>query len=223
MLHLTKDFINFFQGLEKNNNKEWFDVNRKTYEKAVKEPLKNIVDALIVKVQELDPSIQITSKDALFRINRDIRFSKDKTPYNVHISANIAKGGKKSHHSGFYLMVKADKLMIGGGAYMLDKDQLKKIRTEISYCMEEFNDLLNDKEFKKLFGTIQGEQNKVIPKEFKEDAEKQPLLANKQFYYMTEYVGAKDILREDLVDFVFNHYKVGHKVNAFMDRAMELG
>ena len=92
----TQDFIDFFSELEKNNTKEWFDANRKRYEKSVKIPFSAFTQAFINEVAKDDPELQQEAKNCTFRINRDIRFSNDKTPYKSTSSAIITKGGKKN-------------------------------------------------------------------------------------------------------------------------------
>ena len=137
MNHFKQDFIDFFTQLEANNSKEWFDENRKTYEKAVKKPFKQLIQRLIDHLPELDPQIQMAPKDAIFRINRDIRFSKDKTPYNTIVKAGFARGGRKSSYAGYYLGISATQIHVGGGVYMLDAANLKKIRQHIAAYPEE--------------------------------------------------------------------------------------
>ena len=115
--YFSKDFLDFFKELAANNNKDWFDANRKRYDKSVKEPFKAFVADLISESQKIDPSIDIEAKDAIFRINRDIRFSKDKTPYKLDRSAIISAAGRKDHSiPGFYIALGPDKTYLGGGA-----------------------------------------------------------------------------------------------------------
>jgi len=95
MSYFTKDFIKFLKGLNKNNEREWFHANKKDYVTHVKDPFKAFVQLIIDKMQKVDPTVVITPKDAIFRINRDIRFSKDKTPYKTNVSAAISAGGRK--------------------------------------------------------------------------------------------------------------------------------
>ena len=97
MQYFIPDFIEFFKELAANNNKDWFDINRKRYTDVIKEPFKKFVLDLIVEVGKVNPKIKdIEPKDCIFRINRDIRFSKDKTPYKMNVSALIAPGGKRT-------------------------------------------------------------------------------------------------------------------------------
>jgi uncharacterized protein (TIGR02453 family) len=221
MAQLSNHFVEFFKELKKNNEREWFNSNKKSYEQYVKAPFEEIVRLTIEKVQKFDPTIQITPKDAIFRIYRDIRFSKDKTPYKTYVSANISRNGRRSKDLGFFLMINAEEISIGGGAYMLDKDQLKKIRSEITYSGKEFRKIIDDKSFKSMFGELKGEKNKIIPREFKEAYGEEPLIANKQFYYMAEYKDKNIITDKNLVDFIVKHFKQGWAINDFLRRAME--
>jgi len=164
MNYFDQDFQNFFSELEKNNNKEWFDQNRKRYEKSVKIPFINFIDDLIGLINEDDPEVRIQAKDAIFRINRDIRFSKNKSPYKTHMSAIISHGGRKDKSvPGIYIQLDHKEIRFYGGAHMVDKDQLYKIRNAIANHLQEFQKLIDDPVFKKKFSKIHGEQNKRIP------------------------------------------------------------
>lgn len=188
MAHLSSEFFNFFMDLAPNNNKDWFDLNRKRYKTHVKNPFDQLVAETIEKMHEIDPSINCETKDCVFRINRDIRFSKDKTLYKMNRSAIISRGGKKRKDiPGLYFEVDCEKIRIYGGAYAPNKEQLQQIREEITLYPETFNELTNGLDFKKTFGLLRGEKNKRIPKEFKHFGELQPLIYNKQFYWFAEY------------------------------------
>jgi len=219
MSYFNKAFNDFFSGLNKNNSKDWFDKNRKVYEAEVKTPFKGLVDHMISIIHEHDPEVQIEAKDAIFRINRDIRFSKDKTPYQTHVSANIAPGGRKSPHPGFYFQLSANRLMIGGGVYHLEKEHLHQVRDEILHNSSEFKKLINNKTFKSHFGELKGDKNKILPSPFKAAVSEQPLLANKQFYYMTE-LGPAKITQPGLDKLLMEYYKAGKELNKFFKRAM---
>ena len=127
MAYFTNDFMKFFLELEKNNNKEWFDDNRKRYKTSIKDPFYSFIDLMIGMINERDSSVRITAKDAVMRINRDIRFSPDKTPYNVHYGAIISSAGRKDKSvPGFFLRFSPKFLGVFGGAHGIDKHQLKK-------------------------------------------------------------------------------------------------
>src|SRR5688572_23573096 len=117
MPYFSTDFIKFFKDLAKNNSSEWFNENRKVYEKEVKKPFATFVEEMIGRIRTHEPQVKIKAADAIMRINKDIRFSKDKTPYNTHVAANISPFGKKDKsYPGFYFQFSADGIKIVGGA-----------------------------------------------------------------------------------------------------------
>lgn len=219
MKYFSRDFLDFFEELDRNNNKKWFDENRKRYEEIVREPFKEFVGLMIIRIKEKEPLLDIEPKDAIFRINRDIRFSKDKRPYNSYVSAHIARGGRKSVDTpGFYFHFSFDKAMIGGGAYRPDKDQLMNIRKMIASEGKKFIKSIENKDFVKKYGSIKGDAIKRIPKEFQDAYEKQPLIANKQFYYMAE-TKPDIVLKTNLPDFLMDYYNAGKNLNDFFKKA----
>jgi uncharacterized protein (TIGR02453 family) len=141
----------FLKDLKKNNNKVWFDENRKLYE-TVKLDFYSIVDKQISGIIKFDPSINgLTAKDCAFRINRDVRFSKDKSPYKTNMGASIVKGGKKINAAGYYFHCDPGQSFAAGGFYMPDAPQLAKIRQEIDYGFDEWKKIVENKIFKKYF------------------------------------------------------------------------
>lgn len=221
MAYFRKDFIDFFKELAANNNKEWFDANRKRYEREVKEPFSNFIGDLIGEIKKIDAKVNIEPKDAIFRINRDVRFSKDKTPYKIQCSALVSKGGKKDMVSpGMYLEFSPEHVRVYGGIYMCEKDQLQNTRHYIVDNLSHFKKLINDADFKSKFGEIRGEKNKVIPKEFKEVAEKEPILFNKQFYFFGQ-LKPEIVLKDDLMDRIKDYYKTSKPLSEFLSKAMQ--
>lgn len=220
MVYFTKEFLRFFKDLEKNNNREWFHANKKHYEEFVKIPFEKFVAHMIDKMQAIDPTIVITPKDAIFRIHRDIRFSADKSPYKNHVSAIISKGGRKDMSTpGIYIQANAKEFGIFSGAYSPDKNQIQAIREAIASDLKGFKKLISAKAFVNKFGEIQGEKNKRIPKEFAEIMEQQPLIANKQFYFMASLKG-DIVLDPKLPGIVLDHYKASLPVSEFLSSAM---
>ncbi len=220
MNYITEDFINFLEDLKNNNNREWFLKNKARYEKFAKKPFESFVQDMIYRIHEDDETLMVTPKEAIFRIYRDIRFSNDKTPYKTHLSAVISNGGRKNYTDpGVYIESSAERLRFYNSIYQLSKDQLENVRGFISSNLDEFNSLLKEKNFKKYFGTIRGEQNKRIPKEFIEISERQPLIANKQFYYFTELNPTK-ILSKSLSSTLMKFYHTGKPMNLFLKRAL---
>jgi uncharacterized protein (TIGR02453 family) len=217
MTYFRPAYLQFFQELALNNHREWFHANKKTYEKEVKEPFKAFVQALIDEAGKVEPDIIIDPKDAIFRINRDIRFSKDKSPYKLYNSAVISANGKKekSKPGGFYVELSADYLRIYQGAYMVGKEDLQRLREHLAAHAEEFAALISEKDFVDTYGAIRGDKHKRIPKELKEAAEQQPLIYNKQFYYFAE-LPPETILEEELVSIVMDTYRKGKPLADFL-------
>lgn len=223
MKYFDPDFLNFFIELAANNHKDWFDENRKRYEKSVKKPFENFIDALILEIQKDDASVQIKAKDAIFRINKDIRFSKDKTPYKMDRTAAISPKGRKDHsYPGFYVSLGPEKLMVGGGAYSMPPETLLKLRNHIMSHPIDFENCISDKKFKSTYGGLKGEENKRLPsKELMEASKDQPLLLRKQFYYMAD--SSPDIIVSDqLMDHCMKQYDAGKKMKTFLRSAMQV-
>ncbi len=223
MAYFDNDFLDFFEGLSNNNNKDWFHNNKKIYEQKIKKPFYQLINDVIETIQtNYDKDLDLEVKNAVFRINRDIRFSKDKTPYKTHVAAVVSRGGRKDLlYPGLYIHLGLGELSLGGGCYQPDKHILQSIREHIATHPKKLNAILNNKEFKDTYGGIKGAKNKRLPKEFIDVAESIPLIANKQFYVMANY-SSEHILREDLLDFIIQHYEVSTQWNSFLKEAMKL-
>lgn len=216
MAYFTKDLIKFLKELKKNNERDWFNANKKRYLTSVKEPFELFIGDLIEAMSPHFESLAITPKEAIFRIYRDVRFSKNKAPYKVQVSALVNPGGRKAMTMpGIYLEITPDHFRVYSGMYMLDSKQLKNLRFHITHNLEEFAALIADKKFLEVFGEIRGEKNKLIQKEFKEDGEIQPLLYNKQFYYFTEWP-TEIILEDKLIEKVVAAFLVAQPLSEFL-------
>ena len=221
MAYFTDDFNRFFKELAKNNNKEWFDANRKRYESSVKRPFEVFVADAIKRIGKQDKSIAIEPKEAIFRINRDIRFSKDKTPYKLNTSAIISPDGRKDHATpGIYFELGPENVRFYGGAYQPEKDQLERIRTAIMRDGKAFRQVIEAKAFKKLFGEVKGDANKVLPPAFKAHFAKEPLIANKQFYVGKD-MPAKLVSDPKVMDVMMEHYEAMRPFNTWLAAAMK--
>jgi uncharacterized protein (TIGR02453 family) len=219
MQYLTSKYFKFFDELKKNNNREWFEKNRPTYENEVKKPFRKLVEDLTEKLAKDLPEINRDAGKAIFRINRDIRFSKDKSPYKINMAAVFSRTGTKDQdYPGFYMHFGADEIMVGGGKYFCSKEEIAKIRQEIYYNDADFKKLLNDKAFKEKFGTLQGDKNKVLEPDYKEFAKEQPLIANKQFWYYANLT-RKDVTGDKLDNLVYSYFKAAYKMNRFLMEA----
>jgi uncharacterized protein (TIGR02453 family) len=216
-----ENLLPFLRDLRQNNNREWYHANKKRYEKECKEPFKAFVGDLIDRLQELDPEIQIQPKDAIFRIARDTRFSKDKTPYKTHVGALVSKYGRKGkEYPGYYFHLEPGRLMLGGGAYFVERSSLDHIWNKIRLEHKRFRSIIEAPAFVQHFEQVKGEQYKRIPKEFRDFAEQEPLIANKQYFYMAELPDDK-ASQGNFMDFVVNYYAVGKPLNDFVAEALE--
>jgi uncharacterized protein (TIGR02453 family) len=214
--YFTPAFLKFYKDLAANNDRDWFQANRGRYEKSVKLPFEGFVTELIEAMKLSDPALDLQTKDAIFRINRDVRFSKDKTPYKLCSSAIISKGGKKDHVSpGLYVELGPEKVAVYGGVYMPDKEQLQAIRNHIAGHLEEFGRLLIHDEFVSSFGTLHGERNKIISPDLRPMAERQPLLYNKAFYFYA-HLPAETVLQKDIISRVTRLYEAGRPMADFL-------
>ncbi len=219
---LKINYIEFFKSLAANNHKEWLDTHKTTYEQEVKKPFHELTQAVIDRLKKINPHFDIPAKDAVFRINRDVRFSKDKSPYKLHMAASISTTHKKDWNNpdGIYFQISAEGVIIGGGLYMPNKEVTQAIRRAIAHQPEVFNKIISSPAFKNRLGEIQGEKNKIIPAELKDAAKYQPLIFNKQFYFWREYLGNKNITRPDLADFIVEHYFVSQPFIRFVQQAI---
>ena len=176
MQYFSEDYLEFFKELAGNNHKEWFDTHRKRYENVVREPFKIFIGDLIQAMSKNDSQLDVAPKDAIFRINRDIRFSKDKTPYKLNNSAIISKEGRKNkNYPGIYIEFGPEKLAFYGGIYMPDSKQTQKVRSFFMNHKDELSELLHHSSFKDTFIELRGDKSKRIPKEFKDAVIEQPL------------------------------------------------
>jgi len=215
MNYFSNDFHAFFKDLASNNNRDWFQANKKRYEKNVKKPFYAFLEDLIAEVKKVQPEIDLLPKNCVARINRDIRFSKDKTPYNLHYSGFVSKGGRKdSKNPGIAFRMSPEGLWIMGGCYALDKDQLLKFRRELARNPKKIDKLIADKSFSSKFDGIKGEVNKRIDKEFTDAAAKVSLIFNKQFYFMAER-SPKIITSKNLMKEIMDHWHAAKPMNDY--------
>ena len=219
--YFSEEFLTFFSLLSKHNNRDWFEKNKDRYTKFVKEPFNAFIEELIVRLHFEDERINIEAKDAIFRIYRDVRFSKDKTPYKIHASALISPYGKKELDlPGFYIELSHKGTGIYGGAYMIERNRLKSLRRFIANNQKEFSELLKDKTFNKYFDGLKGNKAKRLDKEFENAFQKEPLIANKQFYYGAE-LEPELILSPKLPDILMKHFKAGMKLSMFLEEGLK--
>jgi uncharacterized protein (TIGR02453 family) len=195
---LQEKTLGFIKGLAKNNNKAWFDKHRDEYEEA-KQDFETFVTNLIEHMAKSDPSfLGQKAKDSIFRIYRDVRFSKDKTPYKEHLSGGFSKGGKKFPGAGYYIHIEPGKSMVGGGLWMPEGPLLKAVRQEIDYNFKEFKQIIGKPGFKKVFDKIEGEQLKTLPQGYSADNPAIDFLKMKSFV-VSHTIEDKDVTNKNFV------------------------
>jgi uncharacterized protein (TIGR02453 family) len=164
-----KPALAFLDGLAQNNNKAWFDANRDRYV-AARASFEEFVQLLISAIDKFDPLGGLAARDCIFRLNRDLRFSKDKTPYKTNFGALIAPGGKKSARQGYYFqLMPHDKSGAAGGLYMPSPAQLAAFRRAIDRDPAPFQKIINARPFLRLFGPLQGTKLTTAPRGYAPD------------------------------------------------------
>jgi uncharacterized protein (TIGR02453 family) len=223
MAIIQQAYFDFFEDLAKNNNSIWFNENKKRYEKTVKEPFLQLIEAIVASLHDTEPDLALVpAKQMLFRINRDIRFSKDKRPYKEHLGASIGRFGTKDKlYPGHYFQLGHAETFLAGGAYWFEeKEMLNRVRFFIADHAERFNTLLNAPAFAEKWGEIKGDKNKRLTSaELTEAAAMQPLIMNTQFYWSANIEPAM-ALRPDFVDILRGYFAAAQDMNAFLVEAM---
>ena len=218
---ITAQTIKFLKALKKNNNKEWFDANRNSYEYAKKEFLIQVGE-ILDEMKSIDSALlHLEPKNCVFRINRDVRFSSNKDPYKTNFGASFSKGGKKIESAGYYLHLEPGNHFIGGGFWMPDSSSVKKIRMEIDYNFDEFKSILHHKSFKKLYDGL-SEEVKLSrpPRDYEENNPAIEFIKLKSF---TALVGLNDndILNKNLTSIVVKHFEAIKPLIDFLNKAID--
>ncbi len=218
---LSAAYFDFFAELELNNSKEWFDLHRRDYENNVREPFRALTAALIERIGEIDTHLHVEPRDAMFRINRDIRFSKDKSPYKTAMGAHISRFGRKTiGMPGFYIEVNARGGGIAGGSYLPERQQLDCIRDLLMHDQAKVRAALSEPSFVKHFGSIRGDVAKTVPKEFADAARSEPLMYNKQFYWWAD-VPKSVFTSKKCVEKLMEYYHAARPLQLLLEGALE--
>ncbi len=222
MLHsVTTGFLSL---LKKNNNKPWFDKNREKYISA-KNNFEEFVEKIIDLTSSFDDDIKLLEvKNCTFRINRDIRFSKDKTPYKSNMGASFNRGGKKSVFAGYYFHLEpGGKSFAGGGLWMPTPQDLQKVRQEIDYCFTEFKNILKNLAFKKHYPGLEMNKKEMlvnIPKGYDKNNPARDFLKLKSFV-ATKEISDSHLNLPLLTKEVSQAFKALMPLVKFMNRALE--
>lgn len=217
---LQQKTLDFLADLRENNTREWFELNRKRYE-AAKKDVEQGVNLLLSGVANFDESLQgLEAKSVMFRIFKDVRFSKDKSPYKTNMGAWMAGGGKNSISAGYYLHIEAcDKSFLAGGSYMPPANVLKAIREAIDYDQEGLLEILNAKSFVKNFGKLGGETLKTTPKGYDKDHPAIDLLRHKSFV-VSHPITDKELVAPGFVNAAIKVFETMQPLTIFLNRAI---
>ena len=218
---MNTSVINFLTALKANNNRAWFQQNKPQYETA-----RNLVSAFLDQqfipgILHFDTAVAgLSAKQCMFRIYRDVRFSKDKTPYKTYFGSYVASGGRKSQFCGYYLHLEPDNCFVAGGAYCPKGEILKKIRQEIYYNFDAFSLLIASTDFKKTFGNITGEKLKRPPVGFPKDFIGIELLKQKDFTVFHRFEDSF-VDAPNFTDYLLTTCEKMKPLNDFFNRAIE--
>jgi uncharacterized protein (TIGR02453 family) len=218
---LSPQILKFLKSLKKNNSKTWFDANRTTYE-ACRSEYFLLVESILQELKKIDPTLtDLEAKKCMFRINRDIRFSKNKDPYKTNFGSYFSKGGKTISCAGYYLHIEPGASFVAGGYWMPEAQDLKKIRTEIDYCLDEFKELTNKRDFKSTFGALDKEYTLSRPPQgYDADHPGIEWLKLKSFTVSTPLTD-QELTQQDIKKKIVNHFKVLVPFIHFLNRSLD--
>lgn len=218
----TAKILDFLNELKQNNTREWFQQNKLRYE-LLRADFESFLNKLIPEVYKFDPGIGlITAKDCIFRIYKDIRFSKDKTPYKTNFGAFIAENGRKSLKAGYYVHLDPEESFLGGGLYMPPPDILKLVRQEIFFTSEELKGIMNEDAFRNIYGGLHDMEDKLKkpPRDYPLDFKDIELLKHKS--YTVWHTLSTDVLSSGaLLEDILLKFRAMASFNAYLNRVFE--
>ncbi|MEP7278657.1 MAG: DUF2461 domain-containing protein [Bacteroidota bacterium] len=215
--------IKFLKDLQKNNNKPWFEKNRPVYENA-KTDFAAFIQTVINRHGKKDNSIcELKASECTFRINRDVRFTKDKSPYKNNFGASINRGGKKSVYAGYYFHCQPGASFVGGGLWMPLATDLKKVRQEVDYCFDEFSKIIGARKFVGIYSDLERttETSLVnLPRGFEKDNPAAGYIKLKSFIAMTKLDDAA-VVSSELIKTTLEAMAALQPLVVFLNRALE--
>jgi uncharacterized protein (TIGR02453 family) len=202
---ISKQSLIFLKQLADNNQRDWFNAHKQSYLDA-QQNLAEFVDALIKEMNKHDRIENESGKKSLYRIYNDVRFSKDKSPYNARFAFGL-KRATKSRRGGYYVNIKPGKCFLACGFFNPNPEDLKRIREDMAANYKDWNKLLNQKKFKAACGTMQGEKVLTAPKGFSKEHPAIDLLRHKQLIFRHEFTD-KEVSSEDFLSNINSLFKV---------------
>jgi uncharacterized protein (TIGR02453 family) len=223
MIHA--ETLAFLTSLKENNHKDWFDDHRKAYDAAKANALE-FTSRLLEKMAVADPGLEmLTPKDCMFRINRDVRFSADKSPYKTHMGIVLTQGGKKSGLASYYVHIEPGIAFVGGGVWMPMPEALTRIRKEIHYFYDEWKAIITEKAFLKYYGSLDVEDGSMLkkcPKGFEADDPAIEFLKLKSFT-ATMAVSDAHLTRPDVIEEITQAFIALKPMIDFLSRGLMTG
>jgi uncharacterized protein (TIGR02453 family) len=214
-----KETLRFLNDLKDNNNREWFDANKKRYQQ-LHEQFKQFAAKLILGINEFDDFVgHIDPKDCIFRIYRDIRFSPNKAPYKTNFGVYMARGGRKSIYAGYYFHIEPGESFLSGGIYMAAPEVMKRIREDIELYAGDFLAIVGSKEFTGAFQYFEDERLKRVPQGFDRNS---PVAEYLKLKHITPFhaMSDNDLLSDHLLDAALAHYRILKPLNDFLNRSV---
>ncbi len=221
MSKINKNTLKFLSDLKNNNNREWFNDNKPVYGEA-RANFEEFIANLISNISKFDPHIGgLNPKKSVFRIYRDTRFGKDKTPYKINLGAHLSPHSAQLHdRAGYYIHLEPGKSFLAGGAYLPPAPWLNAIRYEINRNSKEFKKIINSKSFKNYFGEIEGEKLKSAPRDYPKDHPEIELLKFKS-YLAVHKVKNKEVLSDKYLQYSTKIFKSLQPFDKFLNDAIE--
>ena len=219
---LTKDSLEFLEDLKANNNRNWFLDSKKRYE-IFKKDYQQLVSDFLDAMKPLDPSLEMLEvKNCTFRINRDVRFSKDKSPYKDHLGIWLSSGAKGMNRSGYYVHIAKSGSFIAGGLYCPEAEDLKKMRKEIAYFHDDLEEIIAAGNFKKEFGDFDRNERNLLknpPRGYEKEHPAIEFLKLKSFETSQKFE-IEEVTKKDFVAKMTKRLIVLKPLNDFINRAL---
>jgi uncharacterized protein (TIGR02453 family) len=219
---LSKETLQFLEDLKANNNRDWFLENKKRYE-IFKKDYHKLVSDFLDAMKPLDASLEMLEiKNCTFRINRDIRFSKDKSPYKAHLGVWLSAGAKGQNRSGYYVHIEKGASFIAGGFYSPEAEDLKKVRKEIAFFHDDLDAILNDKNFKKEFKNLDFNESNALknpPRGYEKEHPAIEFLKLKSFTASQKF-DIIEVTKKDFVAVMSQKLIALKPLNEFINRAL---
>jgi uncharacterized protein (TIGR02453 family) len=211
--------LGFLRALRRNNNREWFHAHRSEYE-AARLRFEDYIALLINELSPTEPLGDITPKDCTFRINRDLRFTRDRTPYNAYMSAYIAPGGRKSTKMGYYVHIEPGHSLLAGGIHERNSPKLAAWRASIDRDPAPFRQIIEEESFRKYFGEVSGDRLKTAPRGYPRDHPDLDLLRLKTVT-VTREIADRVVASPDFVEETLRTFRAMKPFLAYMDSLPE--